>query len=242
MLYLPSLKSFCLSTKRSAEHKFEQNVSPSEIGRRLRGVSLTLQSLIIDIDQSLNFRDGSGIGSFHDFVALKYLSIQSHILIGDCGDGFYIQGADGRPLGFDLTLLAKTLPLGLQHFQISCWTDGRGDRDTPWTFLIALLLEKLMKAGLDTLSELQSITVYYPASDQGPSDYGDIALDEAFWMGDDKPVCIRYVYEGLWQELAEEFERMAWRKHRSVSVRYEQGSQIGSRSWGETATESSITG
>lgn len=239
-LYLPRLKSFCLASKRFVGDKSERGVpdlSPSKIGRRLHGVRSTLQSLIIDIDQSPDRRDGSRIGSLRHFIALKHLGIQSHILIGECGDGVPVRRDGGRPLGFDWMMLIKILPEGLQKLQISCWVDGQENRVTIWSYFVVFLLEKLLKAGLDTLPALQHVTVYYPARDHAHAKYETIS-EETLRTGNDKSACLGYVRAGLWQELAEAFRRMALEKHRSVSILYEQGSQIGSRAWGETATES----
>ena len=243
-LYLPRLKSFCLISKRFGADDFERGVpdlSPHKIGQRLHGVRSTLQSLIIDIDQSPDHRDGSGIGSLRHFIALKHLSIQSHILIGEYGDGVPARRAGRHALGFDWMMLVKILPVGLQKLQISCWVDGEENRVTIWSYFVVFLLEKLLKAGLDTLPALQHITVYYPARDHAHAKY-EMISEETLLMGNDTSVCLGYVRAGQWQELAEAFRRMAREKHRSVSILYEQGSQIGSRAWGETATESAYAG
>lgn len=106
-LYLPRLKTLCLGGKRLAGRKggLEPSfVSPSGIGQRLRDVSGTLETLIIDIDRDMEFRDHSGIGTLHHFIALKHLGIQSQILLGEWDHS--IEGYDDDVI-YDETLLSQ---------------------------------------------------------------------------------------------------------------------------------------
>lgn len=130
-------------------------------------MSVTLESLVIDTDQSGDRRDGSGVQTLRPFIALKRLSVQSHILFGDRGDPLFMTQDDGNDVGLDMILLTKFLPMGLQQLQTTCWTDRQEDWEPQWGSLIALPLEKLMQAGLCALPERHHITVDHPARDQG---------------------------------------------------------------------------
>lgn len=130
-------------------------------------MSVTLESLVIDTDQSRDRRDGSGVQTLRPFIALKRFNVQSHILFGDRGDPLFITQDDGDDVGLDMMLLTEFLPMGVQQLQMSCWTDGQEDWEPQWGSLIALLLEKLMQAGLCALPERHHITVDHPARDQG---------------------------------------------------------------------------
>lgn len=68
-----------------------------------------LESLTIHIEQDIELRDDSGLGNMLQFIALKHLSIQTHILLG-CGQTYR------GDTTFDKTMLAATLPPGLQMF------------------------------------------------------------------------------------------------------------------------------
>lgn len=154
-------------------------------------MSVTLESLVIDTDQSRDRRDGSGVQTLRPFIALKRLSVQSHILFGDRGDPLFITQDDGDDVGLDMMLLTEFLPMGLQQLQMSCWTDGQEDWEPQWGSLIALLLEKLMQAGLCALPERHHITVDHPARDQGFRGMAyNIAL--VYRWEDDKPERISY--------------------------------------------------
>ena len=234
MLHLPSLKSLCLSSKRPVGFASGRTLSiwsPSKILRSLQGVSLTLESLIIDIDQGSERRDGSDVGSLGHFVALKHLGIQSHILFGN---------RDIKSLRydtFDVALLSKFLPMGLQQLQLSCWTDDLQGWELPSEVVIAFLLEHLMRAGHSTLADLHQIMVYLPAKDRRKHDWlGYFVLTRVTqdWR-DRKQECIEYAFEGRWQEMVEMLERTALRMHRTIAVTCERASQDGSRSWSEIA-------
>ena len=241
-LYLPSLKSLCLSSKRSTSSKGGPKPFPlslAVIKHRLREVSTTLESLIIDIDQDIQFRDGTGIGGLGFFHALKHLSIQSHILLGECGDRLINSQSDDEDITYDETRLAWSLPPGLQKLQVSCWTDGYDEDEHFWGRVIAMLLRYLIEWGLDTVTELRDITVYYPIKHDGAYDVENgfpIRLEDPE-LEDDKMEFMSHAAEGRWQEAANMLTEMALKEHRNVAVKFEQGSQEGSRSWGETATE-----
>lgn len=231
MLCLPSLKSLCLSGKRSTSSKGGQKsspMSPSVIKLRLREVSKTLESLIIDLDQGIQFRDGTGIGGFRGFHSLKHLSIQSHVLLNERKDLLFYSQSEDDEIKFDEASLVAILPPRLQRLQLSCWTDREDDYEPHWDHVIALLLGSLMEWGfLPDVPELQEITVYYPIKHDEVHDV----------QGNDKPDFKNCVAEERWQEVAKMLTDMALKKHRSISVKFEQGSEEGSRSWGETATE-----
>ena len=229
MLYLPCSKSLCLNGKRLAGRKggLEPSfVSPSEIGQRLRSVSGTLGSLIIDIDRDMEFRDASGIGSLHHLVALKQLGLQSHILLGEW-DHLTDRQSDDTDVIYDETLLASIVPPSLQKLQISCWMDGHQDF---WGRVIALRLRSLMKQHPSTLPELQNITVYYPIKRNAAHDVEGPGT-KVDWSDFKK-----YVAEERWQKVARVLTEIALKEHRNIIVKYQQGSPEGSRSWGETAT------
>lgn len=98
--------------------------------------------------------------------------------------------------------------------------------------MTTLLLEKLMEAGLSTLAEPHHITVYVPAKGHGPRDLWDYPVLTVLgdnWE-DDKLERIDYAVAGPGQEIAEMLKAMALRMHRTIAVRYERGSQEGSRS------------
>lgn len=79
-------------------------VSSSGIGQRLRDVSGTLETLIIDIDRDMEFRDHSGIGTLHHFIAMKHLGIQSQILLSEWDR--LIEGYDDDVI-YDETLFSQ---------------------------------------------------------------------------------------------------------------------------------------
>ena len=143
-LYLPGLKSLCLNSKRSARQKsWEQkpyHLSPGSIRYRLRDLHETLESLIIDLDQDLLLRDGSNIGIFRYFKALKHLSIQSHVLLRESQDHLGNIHSDDNMVGDNETILVTSFPETLQRLQISCWTDREISFERCWAHVIALLL------------------------------------------------------------------------------------------------------
>ena len=230
-LYLPGLKSFCLNSKRSARQNWENELcylSPTKIKDRLRDVHETLESLIIDLDQDLLFRDGSAIGIFRYFKALKHLSIQSHMLLPECQNHLGSIHSDDNVIGDNETILVTSFPETLQRLQISCWTDRESSFEPHWTHVIALLLKKMMN-DLDLVRALQDVTVYYPIRHNGERDV-DV---------DDKPDFRRCVAKGQWQAVGNMLTEVALKKHRDISVKFKQASPEGSRAWGENATEPS---
>ena len=231
MWYLPGLKSLCLNSKRSARQIWDEEpslLSPDAIRFSLREVHETLESLIIDLDQDLLFRDGTGIGIFRYFKALKHLSIQSHILLPESKDHLGSIHSDDDVIGDNETILVVSFPETLRTLQISCWTDRARYFDGHWGYLFALLLRKMMN-DLDLVPALQDVTVYYPIRDDGERD-----LDE-----DDKLDIRRCAAKGQWQAVGNMLTEVALKKHRDISVNFVQGSPEGSRAWGETATEPS---
>lgn len=228
--YLPRLKSLCLSSTRSASRNRCQKpswMSPSVFKHRLRDVRKTLESLVIDIDQDILFRDGTGIGGFGQFHALKHLGIQSHVLLNEHKNHLFYCQSDKSDIKFDETHLIALLPPRLQRLQISCWTDRDEEYERFWGQVIALLLGSLMEWGLEDVPELQDIIVYYPIEHGGVRDV----------QKDDKLGFKQCVLKERWQEVAKMLMEMALKEHRNISVKFKQGSERGSRSWGETATE-----
>ena len=229
--YLPGLKSLCLNSKRSARQEWEQKpyyLSPTAIQYSLRDVHKTLESLIIDLDQDLLLRDLTGVGVFSYFKALKHLSIQSHILLPEFTDHLGNIHSDDNVIGDDETILVTLFPTTLQRLQISCWTDRISSYERRWGYVIALLLRKMMN-DLELVPELQDVTVYYPIKHDG-----ERGLDK-----DEKPDFRRCAAMGQWQAVGNMLTEVALKKHREISVKFEQGSPEGSRAWGETATEPS---
>ena len=229
-LFLPGLKTLHLNSKRSARYEWKEllRLSPAAIRYRLRDVHETLESLIIDLDQDVQFRDRSGIGIFSYFKALKHLSIQSHILLPEGKDHRSTIHSDDNVIGDDETILVISFPPTLQRLQISCWTDRESYFECHWGYVIALLLRKMMN-DLELVPKLQDITVYYPIKHDGERDV-DI---------DDKPDFRRCAAQGQWQAVGNMLTEVALKEHRDISVKFEQGSPAGSRAWGETATEPS---
>ncbi len=230
MRYLPSLKSLCLSSKRPAGESDPDPypVSPFVIGKRLWDVRKTLERLAIDIDQDTDFRGGSGIGTLRYFIALKHLSIQSHILLGERGDHLKNSQIENDRVVLDRTMLAGILPPGLQELQINCLTLGEGEYKCDWTQVITILLEDLMKWGLETLPELRDIRVYYLAKDRSSYFNDDDTMEVE---RDLKSKCKMYAFKGLWAEVERVLMEIATTRtpKRSVAVRYEQGTENGPR-------------
>ena len=127
------------------------------IGGNLQDVSATLESLCLDIDQDIRYRLQSGLGGLQCFSALKHLSVQSNILIGDFG--FYL---DDDLDYIDERTLARLLPPSLQTLQLSCWFDGNLDDAQAWGIVIPSLLTCLIRGHLEIFPDLQDITIYYP--------------------------------------------------------------------------------
>ena len=226
-LYLPGLKSLCLSSKRSARQRSGEEpypLSPSAIRYRLGDVYKTLESLIIDLDQDIQFREGTGSKSFRYFEALKHLSIQSHVLLDEYKDHLENIYPDDNVIGDKETILVSSFPETLQRLQISCWTDRELHFELRWECVIALLLRKMMNH-LEMVPELQNVTVYYPINHDGQRD-----VDK-----DGRPCAAK----GQWQAVGDILTEVALKNHRDISVKFEQGSPGGSRAWGETATEPS---
>ena len=230
--YLPKLKHLCLSSQRSTGHGARQQkwslISPSQIQRRLRGLSETLESLIIDIDQDASLQDASSIGiSF--FKALKNLSIQSHILLGEeVDDHLKVDQNYGGPVSYpNRTMLSSFIPANLQKLQISCLpflSEEEGGQN--WAIVVAVLLEDMMKYALFSLPKLRHITVYYPAKEHENSGVGDNAAntmaEEDERGGEEakfKPECREYARKGQWQEVARILMESA-SENRTVSVKY----------------------
>ena len=109
-------------------------------------------------------RDHSGIGTLHHFIALKHLSIQSQILLGDWD---HLIKSDDDDVIYDETLLASILPPSLQKLQKSCWMDEYQD---VWGRVISFRLRSLMKQPPSTLPGLRDITVYHPIKRDGAHD------------------------------------------------------------------------
>ena len=230
-LLLPGLKTLCLKSKRSAGYEWKEALpplSPAGIRYRLRDVHETLESLIIDLDQDVLFREGTGVGIFRYFKALKHLSIQSHVLLAESRDHLGNIHSDDNVIGDNETILVTSFPTTLQILQISCWTDRESYFECHWGYVIALLLRKMMN-DLELVPELQYVTVYYPIKLNGE---GDVDID-------DEPDLRRCAAKGRWQAVGNMLTEVALRKHRDISVKFEQGSPEGSRAWGETATEPS---
>ena len=234
-LYLPGLKSLCLNSKRTARQKLEQEpcyLSSARIRYRLREVHKTLESLIIDLDQDLYFREGTGIGVFSYFKALKHLSIQSHILLPESKDHLGSIHTDDNVTGDNETTLVSSFPETLQTLQISCWTDRQSVYERRWAYMIALLLRKMMN-DLDLVPKLQEVTVYYPIKrDEECDEVGDVDKE-------DKPDFRRCAAKGRWRAVGNMLTEVALKEHRNILVKFEQASPEGSRAWGETATEPS---
>lgn len=233
--YLPRLKSLYLSSTRSASRNLWAEpswMSPSMLKHRLRDVKETLESLVIDIDQDIHFRDGTAIGGFRQFHALKHLGIQSHVLLNEHEDHLYYCQSDESEIQGDAPSLVAILPPGLQRLQMSCWTDRDKEYERSWGQVIALLLGSLMEWGLEDVPELQDIIVYYPVKHDGVRDvqkYDELNFKQC-------------VMRRRWQEVAKMLTEMALKEHRNISVKYKQGSEKGSRSWGEAATEPAKVG
>lgn len=230
-LYLPTLKSLYLNSKRPARLKWEQRsryLSPAGIRERLRDVHETLESLIIELDQDVLYREGTGVGNFRYFKALKHLSIQSHVLLPEHKNHLGSIHGDDNVIGDNETILVKSFPETLQRLQISCWTDRVIGFERRWAHVIALLLRKMM-IDLDLVPALQDVTVYYPINYDGEGDMNK----------EDKLNFRRCVAKGRWQAVGEMLTEVAFNQHREISVRFEQGSPKGSRAWGEIATEPS---
>ena len=230
-LYLPGLKSLCLSSKRSARQRSGEEpypLSPTAIQYRLRDVYEKLESLIIDLDQDIQFREGTGFKSFRYFKALKHLSIQSHILLDEVKDHLDNIHPDDNVIGDKETILVSSFPETLQRLQISCWTDREFYFELRWGYVIALLLRKMMNY-LEMVPELQNVTVYYPIKHDRQRD-----VDK-----DDRPDFRKCAVKGQWQAVGDILTEVALKNHRDISVKFEQGSPGGSRAWGETATEPS---
>lgn len=102
-----------------------------------------------------------------------------------------------------------------------------------WINLITVLLEKVMKGDLYTLSELQDITVYHPANFHGSDVQRRILHLEKNESCELE--CLNYLTNDPRQEVAGMLTQMASREHRNVLVRYEQMSQYGYSSRRETA-------
>lgn len=233
-LYLPRLKSLCLCSTRSASRNRCQKpswMSPSIFKHRLRDVRETLESLVIDIDQDIKFRDGTAIGGFGQFHALKHLGIQSHILFNEYQEHlFYCQSAENE-IKWDEPQLIALLPPRLQRLQMSCWTDRDEEYERFWGQVIPHLLGSLMECGLEDVPELQDIIVYYPIEHNGVRDV----------QKGDEPDFKQCIMKEQWQEVAKMLTEMALKQHRNISVKFKQGSPRGSRSWGEAATEPAKT-
>ncbi len=227
MRYLPSLKSLCLSSKRPAGHNMGPEpypVSPFVIGRKLRYVCKTLERVTIDIDQNIDFRDGSGVGTLRHFIALKHLSIQSHVFLGIQIDGDQ----------YDRPLFAEILPPGLQKLQIYCLTGGEHGLDYyNWTQVIKLLLWDLMQWGPKTFPELRDVTVYYYAdyfsSYELINDLVLRRLEQS--LKEAKLEWKKYAFKGQSGKVESVLMEIATREmpKRSVAVRYEPGPQKASR-------------
>ena len=82
---------------------------------------------------------------------------------------------------------------------------------------------------LDLVPALKDVTVYYPIKHDGEGD-----VDK-----EDKPEFRRCAAQGRWPTVGNILTEVALKKHRDISVRFEQGSPAESRAWGETATEPS---
>ena len=230
--YLPGLKSLCLNSKRSARQKPKEEpyyLSPAQIRYRVRDVHETLECLIIDLDQEVFLREGTGIGVFCYFKALKHLSIQSHILLSESKDHLGSIHSDDNVIGDNETILVTSFPETLQTLQISCWTDRKSCYERRWAYVIALLLRKMMN-DLDLVPKLQEVTVYYPIK---RDEEGDVDKE-------DKPDFRRCADKGRWQAVGNMLTEVALKEHRDISVKFKQGSPEGSRVWGETATESTV--
>lgn len=228
--YLPRLKSLCLSGKRSASRNLWPKpswLSPRMFKHRLRDVRETLESLVIDIDQDIKFRDGTDIGGFRQFHALKRLGIQSHILLNEDKNHLYYCQSDESAIKCDETPLVALLPPRLQRLRMSCWTDRDEACESSWGQVVALLLGSLMEWGLEDVPELQDIVVYYPVERDGVR---DVRRDDGLGFK-------QCAMEGRWREVAKMLTEMALKEHRDISVEFTQGSERGSRSSGESATE-----
>ena len=231
-LYLPGLKRLCINSKRPARQKWEQKpyyLSPTKIRHRLRDVHETLESLIIDLDQDLNFRKGTDIGVFSYFKALKHLSIQSHVLLDGSKNHLCNFRRDVNVTSNNnQTTLVTYFPTTLQRLQMSCWTDRASYYEGRSGYVIALLLREMMY-DLDLVPELQDITVYYAIKHDGA---GDVGID-------DRPDFERCAFKGQWQAVENMLTEAALKERRDISVKFEQGSPESSRAWGEIATEPS---
>ena len=230
-LFLPGLKTLCLTSKRSARYEWKKelpHVSTTAIRYRLRDVHQTLESLVIDLDQDVHLREGTAVGVFSYFTALKHLSIQSHILLPESQNHLSNMHSDDNVIGDDETILVTSFPKTLQTLQISCWTDREEWFERHWGYVIALLLRKMMN-DLELVPELQDVTVYYPIKHDGERGV-DIH---------DKPGFRRCAAMEQWQAVGNMLTEVALKEHRDISVKFEQGSPEGSRAWGETATEPS---
>ena len=224
--HVPYLKSLCLRGKRPVGHDWDQvQISPLLLGRSLRTVHGTLESLVIDIGQDIHFRERRRFGTFGTFTALKHLGIQSHIFFGERYAHLLHTEIDGTGDQIDMSALTSFLPPRLQKLEMGCWTDGELENKPYWRRLIAAQLEFLMEWGLGyTLRELQEITVYDPVTDCGPHDLTiDLALEEEEQdLASNKSECVRYAAEGRWQELAKKLMEMASRAHQNIFVKFEQ--------------------
>lgn len=96
-----------------------------------------------------------------------------------------------------------------------------------------------MKQPPSTLPELRDITVYHPINADAAHDVeadstsGRDGQDMKVDWSDFK----KYIAEEQWQNVARVLTGRALSEHRNISVKHQQGSPQGSRSWGETATE-----
>ena len=233
--YLPGLKSLCLNSKRSARRERKEEpyyLSPARIRYRVRDMHKTLESLIIDLDQEVFLREGTGIGVFGYFKVLKHLSIQSHILLSEAKDHLGSIHSDDNVTGDNETTLVSSFPETLQTLQISCWTDRQSFYERRWAYVIALLLRKMMN-DIDMVPKLQEVTVYYPIKRDGEGD------EEGDMDKEDKPDFRKCAAKGRWQAVGNMLTEVALKAHRDISVKFEQGAPEGSRAWGETATEPS---
>ena len=224
ILDVPGLKHLNLRSKRLAGNQRARELLKMFIyfiRQGLRCVKDTLESLTINTDQDIKFHSGRGIGPLKHLTALKHLSVQSHILLNECVDQLCTSGTDGYFLNMGRTILSSSLPPRLQELRISGGMDGEEKGEHNWGHVTAVLLEDLMEGELDTLPELQHITVYYPTHYEG---FPLTLQNESC-----KSVCSKYAAKGLWPEVAARLTELASQEHRTISVRYEPGSANGCR-------------
>ena len=124
--FVPFLRSFSLiSHPRLDNPRRDVRFQVDALGRALQPLRHTLESLTLFIhDQDYSWA-AEGLGTLHDFTALKTLRVQSQVLLG--GDG--VLRDDGAPT----LLLSQMLPPKLFDLTIHCCehdsgsTDGKGD-------------------------------------------------------------------------------------------------------------------